>query len=167
MLPERAEKMLKDYKANVGRCAYLRRAITEAEAEINWRKATLAADIATNSPKPADGMPRGNATGNPTERLALILASGYIPDDIRAAESKLTELRRELSNHEMEVCFVEAWLNGLTSKEAWLVEQIYFESCTYNETARAYAQKYGIQMNRDSIRRMKKAVAFKIAKMAE
>ena len=168
MLPERAERMLKEYRTHLGRSGYLRRAIAEAEADIERRKSHLAEDLATNGGKAPDGMPRGTAVGNPTERMALILASdGYMPDDLLEAEERVRQLRSELKRHELEIAFVEAWLDGLTSKERWIIEEVYFEGCTYNEVARMYATQYGILMNRDSIRRMKKAAVRKIARMAE
>lgn len=166
MLPGRAEQMLKDYKNHVGRAGFLRKAIAEAEADIIQWKSRLAEDLATNGGINLDGMPRGTTVGNPTERMALMLATGYMPEDLREAERQLEEMREELRKKEMILVFVDAWLNGLTSKERWLIEQIYFEGCTYNETARAYADKYGIQMNRDSIRRMKKTAVRKIEEMA-
>lgn len=166
MLPERAERMLRDYKNNVGRCGFLKKAIKEAETDIEHWKNRLAEDLVGSGGMNLDGMPHGTTVGNPTERMALMLATGYEPEDLKDAEKRLEDLRRELREVEMEVVFVEAWLEGLSTKEHWLVEQIYFEGCTYNETARAYADKFGIQVSRDGVRRMKKAAVEKVAGMA-
>lgn len=166
MLPERAEMMLRDYKNNVGRCGFLKKAIEEAEADIRQWKNRLAEDLIGSGGANLDGMPHGTTVGNPTERMALMLATGYEPEDLKDAEKRLEELRRELRKVEMEVVFVEAWLQGLPTKERWLIEQIYFESCTYNEAAAAYEDTFGRPISRDGVRRMKKAIVKEIAEMA-
>lgn len=58
-------------------------------------------------------------------------------------------------------------MEGLTAKERLIIETFYFEGCTYNETARVYASQYGIHMNRDTIRRMKKEAVRKVVEMAQ
>lgn len=166
MLPERAEQMLRDYKNHVGRCGFLKKAIEEAEADIAHWKSRLTEDLVGSGGANLDGMPHGTTVGNPTERMALMLATGYEPEDLRDAEKRLEEMRNELRELDMTVFFVEAWLEGLSAKEHWLIEQVYFEGCTYNETAKAYESRYGMPVSRDGVRRMKKAAVEKIVKMA-
>lgn len=167
MLPERAEMMLAQYRRCVGRCAFLKKTIAEAEADIELWRRNLAEDLVLSGGANLDGMPHGTTVGNPTERMAIMLATGYEPEDLKDAEASLIPLRDELREKEMVLCFVEAWLEGLTAKERWLIEQLYFEGFTYNEAAHAYAEKYGIQISRDGIRRMKKATVQKVADMAK
>lgn len=167
MLPERAEMMLAQYRRCVGRCAFLKKTIAEAEADIVLWRNHLAEDLVASGGANLDGMPRGTTVGNPTERMALMLATGYEPEDLKDAEAQITLLRDELREKEMVLCFVEAWLEGLTAKEQWLIEQLYFEGCTYNETAHAYTDKFGVPISRDGIRRMKKATVQKVADMAK
>jgi len=167
MLPERAEQMLRDYKNNVGRSGFLKKAIEEAEVDVALWESRLAEDLVGSGGANLDGMPHGTTVGNPTERMALMLATGYEPEDLKDAKKRLEEMRRELRELDMVVFFVETWLEGLSTKEHWLIEQVYFEGSTYNEAARAYADRYGIQVSRDGIRRMKKAAVDKIIKMAK
>ena len=168
MLPERVEKLLRGYKNCIGRCGYLRKAIAESEADIALWRSRLAEDLVGSSGNAGlDGMPRGTGVGNPTQRMALMLATGYEPEDLKDAEAQLQILRIELRQKEMEREFVDAWLEGLSTKDHWLIEQIYFENLTYNETARAYADRFGIQISRDGIRRMRKTVVEKIAQVAQ
>lgn len=167
MLPEQAERMLAQYRRCVGRCAFLKKTIAEAEADIALWRRNLAEDLVRSGGTDLDGMPHGTTVGNPTERMALMLATGYEPQDLQDAEAQLIPLRDELREKEMVLCFVEAWMEGLTSKEQWLIEQLYFEGYTYNETAHAYADKYGVPISRDGIRRMKKATVQRVAEMAQ
>ena len=165
MLPKRAEQMLRDYKKRVGRCGFLRKTIAEAEADIAMWEKHLADDMVGGAQN-LDGMPHGTTVGNPTERIALKLATGYEPDDLKEARLRLEQMRAELREKEMEVVFVEAWLDGLTDRERWLIERIYFQGYTFNEAAKAYGDAFGIYMSRDGIRRMKRRCVDKIAEMA-
>lgn len=167
MLPEQAEQMLTEYKASVGRCNYLKCAIQEAEKELSYWKAKQYEDAISTGTAILDGMPHGTNISRPTERIALILAMGYEPEHISEAEERLAELREELRRKEMVVMFVSAWLEGLSEKERWLIEQVYFENATYNDTARAYTERYNEPMSREGIRRLKKATTDKIAEMAQ
>lgn len=166
MLPEQSEKMLREYKMCVGRYKYLCSAIAEAEKDLAYWRARLAEDLVSGGVSVLDGMPHGTDVGNPTECVALKLAMGYVPQHITEAETRLSELREEKRQKEMVVVFVDAWLDGLTEKERWIVEQIYFEGSTYNDTARAYTERYSTPISRDGIRRLKKAAADRIAEMA-
>ena len=166
MLPERAEMMLAQYRRCVGRCAFLKKTIAEAEADIELWRRNLADELVLSGGANLDGMPRGTKVGNPTERIGIMLATGYEPEDLKEAEASLVRLREELRENRMLLSFVEAWLEGLTAKERWLIEQLYFEGYTYNEAAHAYAEKYGVQISRDGIRRMKKVTVQKVADMA-
>lgn len=166
MLPERAEQMLKDYKPCVGRCGYLRKAIAEAQADIDAWKRSLTADLVNSGGVNMDGMPHGTSVGNPTERMGLMLATGYEPADLKEAEKRLEEMTNELREKEMIVVFVEAWISGLTEREKWLIERLYFEKQTYAEIITAYRTVYGITTNKDGIRRTRKTTLEKIYAMA-
>ena len=96
MLPERAEMMLAQYRRCVGRCAFLKKTIAEAEADIELWRRNLAEDLVLSGGANLDGMPRGTTVGNPTERMAIMLATGYEPEDLKDAEASLIPLRDEL-----------------------------------------------------------------------
>ena len=82
MLPERAEEMLKDYKACYGRCGYLREALEALRMDEKAMMAEHRDDLITGTAKPPDGMPHGTTVGNPTERIAFMLLCGHITQDI-------------------------------------------------------------------------------------
>ena len=167
MTAEKAEQMLAQYQRCVGRCGYLETAISEMEADISEWSNALAEEMAEPGGQRMDGMPHGSTVGRPTEQIAIMLAGGYTPDDLQAAKHTLNEMKKELREKLMVITFVEAWMTGLTTKERWIITQLYFEGATYNETARAYAEQYGQQVSRDGIRRMRKNIVLKIAEMAK
>ena len=166
MLPEKAEQMLKQYKECVGRCGYLRKAIQEAEADIELWKHSMAAELANSGGQNMDGMPHGTSVGKPTERMAMMLVSGYTPAGLQEAEELLKEMQKELREKEVVVIFVEAWLSGLTERERWLIEQLYFEQQTYAYVISALRTVHGISTSKDGVRRMKKVALEKIFQMA-
>ncbi len=166
MLAERAERMLADYQRCKGRKEYLEQAIPELEKEIERWKTKLAEEASSLGSPNMDGMPHGTTVGNPTERIALMLIGGYEPIGMQQAEAELQDMREELREARLNVVFVEAWMKGLTEKERWLIDHLYFEGLTYNETARDYTVKWDSPISRDGIRRMRKITVQKIASMA-
>ena len=121
MLPERADQMLRDYKPFRGRCEYLKTLIPELKNEAAIWHRELAADLARSSANEMDGLPRGNKVGNPTERLGIMLASGFTPEGLKELEAEIASYEQELQEKAVTVHFVEAWLPGLTEKERWLI----------------------------------------------
>lgn len=167
MLPETIEQMLKNYRPYVGRVEYLKKAVEAAEKEIKAWKAELAEDMAWSSGQKMDGMPRGTTVGHPTERIALMLATGYMPEDLKAAEESLNAMNSEINEDMLTIVFVEAWVQGLSQKDRWIIERYYFEGSTYNEIADAYDDQFGVAISREGIRRMRRDAFNKICDMAK
>lgn len=95
MLPERAEEMLKDYKACYGRCGYLREALEALRMDEKAMMAEHRDDLITGTAKPPDGMPHGTTVGNPTERIAFMLLCGHITQDISDIRKEIREMEEE------------------------------------------------------------------------
>ena len=71
MLKEQAERMLCNYRRCLGRCAYLKKVIAEAEADIELWRRNLAEDLVRSGGTDLDGMPRGTTVGRPTWHTAV------------------------------------------------------------------------------------------------
>ncbi len=65
------------------------------------------------------------------------------------------------------VIFVEAWLKGLTEKERWIVEVQIIDRMTWNNVIAQHQSKYGTQMSKDTLKRLKNRALAKIYQMAE
>ncbi len=167
MLPERAEEMLKNYRTYTGRCGHLETVIAELKSEITVMQADARSDLLNGGGKQPDGMPHGTTVGNPTERIALMLVSGFVTDDIIAARKQIEELEQELRTKRITVTLVEAWLTGLTAKERWMIEKSYFDGLTYREINQRYRETFGDACSKDSLRRIKKDALAKIFGMAK
>ena len=167
MLPERADEMLKDYKHWLARCEHLRAVIEALKADIETaEREGQEALITGKSASDLDGMPRGNAPGKPTERIAMMLVSGYTTADVTALHRELKRLTRELEEKEVVVTLVEAWLKGLTAKERWMVERQVFDEMTYREINAAYRQEFNETCSKDLLRRLKRSAMEKIYAIA-
>lgn len=167
MLPEHAENMLYSYRSNIGRCKYLRTLQQKLERELEVGRVLAAEDLVTCSGQAMDGMPRGTTVGTPTERMGLLLASGYEPAYLREVKDELASCAEELNRREREIMYVEAWLDGLTEKERWVIERVYFDRLTYAELTPRYIEIYGQWRSNDSLRRIKRRAKAKIFAMAE
>lgn len=167
MMPEKAEEMLKNYRACLGRCHYIDTLIGELKVNIKLAESDARDDCINGSGKQPDGMPHGTTMGNPTERIAIMLATGIMTDDIAAMKKEIAALETEHRAKNLVVCFVEAWLKGLTVKERWMIERCYFDEMTYREINAQYREEYGESCSKDLLRRLKKDALAKIFEMAK
>lgn len=168
MLPEHAEEMLRNYRPYTARCGHLETVISELKSEITVMQADARNDLLNGGGKQQDGMPHGTTVGNPTERIALMLVSGFVTDDITATRKQIDELEKELRTKRITVTLVEAWLPGLTAKERWMIEKSYFDGLTYREINQRYRETFfGEACSKDSLRRIKKDALSKIYSTAK
>lgn len=167
MTPERAEQMLQEYKPFLGRCNYLRTAISLIELDLAKKREGLAADLATNSASPPDGMPRGSKVGNPTERLGMMLAGGYETEDMQSLQELKHSYETELAEKSITVVLVQGWLEGLPMKQRWMIERQIFDCMTYAEINPLYRQTFEESCSKDTLRRLRKDALASVHKMAE
>lgn len=167
MMPEQAKDMLRAYRACLGRCKHLEVEIERLQREADGIRRGLAAEVATNSGALPDGMPRGTTVGNPTERLGLMLASGYKSDDLIEIEAQIETLRAELGQKSITVHFVEAWLQGLTIKQRWMVEHQFFDGMSYAQMNPLYRNEFCEPCSRYTLRRLSKEALNSVYCMAK
>lgn len=156
MTNERIEEMLCGYRQAIGRAEYLEVAIHELEQELKQWDESRIADMTGIGAVSMDGMPHGNKVGQPTERIAIMLADGGSSEGQRTTEALLRDYREELHYKRVQIRFVEALMKGLTEKQAFVISKIYFEKLTYRETGDAYRNKYGEYVTRDTVRNIRR-----------
>lgn len=166
MLPEKVDQMLKDYKAFAGRCKYLTVLIPELKQEAAAWRANLASELAGSGGQNMDGMPHGTTVGNPTERLGIMLASGYTPEGLRELEKQIKDYEDELKDKTLAVHFVEAWLDGLSEKERWIVEKQVINGMYWREIIAEYHRRYGEEYSKEGLKKIKDGAIEKIHQMA-
>ena len=166
MMPARVDEMLAAYKECVGRCKYLELQIKLYNSDIISLEREAVKNLAYASGNGEQGMPRGSSVGNPTERMGIMLASGYEQPELKEKRNELNEMMDEYREKMLVVHFVGAWLEGLTEKERWMITGKTFEGKTYRELIVDYRSRYGENCSRDKLRELRKAAMKKIYDMA-
>lgn len=83
MQPEQVREMLDNYRQFQGRCEYLELYIRQMQDDIEALTHDVAEGLALSGNRELDGMPHGTTVSNPTERMGVMLASGYMPPEDR------------------------------------------------------------------------------------
>lgn len=159
-------QMLHDYREHLGRCRSLEQEIKEIEATLQRLRASMVADAAAPGSQNMDGMPRGTAIGNPTERIGGMFADGYVPEYIRELEEELTAKRAEYQRISATVVFVGAWLEGLADRERWIIETQVIDGVPWRRVVAMYREKYGEIRTRDGLKKLRLRALEKIYRMA-
>lgn len=167
MEKEQVDAMLKSYRFHVGRCGHLKAEISLLEKEIERRMKALPFDLSCPQSPQLSDMPHGTSLSNPTERIAILLASGWLPDDIQAMQAELAALREEYDRQYHAALFVSSWLKGLTERERWIVEHQVMDGEYWKDVVLKYRAAYAEDMSKDSLKRLKQRALDKIYQMAE
>lgn len=166
MAPEKVDRILKEHKMTVGRYKYLVSMIDELKRQAESWKAHIAEDIVTLGGQNVDGMPHGTTVGNPTERFGIMLASGYTPAGLKELEFEIRQLEREAHEKSVSIKIVEAWLEGLSEKERWLVEKQLIDGMYWREVVSEYHRRYGEEYSKEGLKKIRDGAVSKIHRMA-
>lgn len=166
MTQEQVNEMLKSYKFAVGRCGHLETELDMLARQIKIAKNNRAADLAAVRPQQITDMPHGTQVGNPTEKFGLMLASGWEPEHIKDMQVRYTQLNAELDSCKMVVNFVASWLEGLTERESWIVQQQVIEARFWKDIQMDYRREFDEVCSKDTLKRLRARAMEKIYKMA-
>jgi len=158
--------MLREYSKAKAQCACLAVRIVELEGQIRRRAQSLAADAATDSPAPPDGMPRGSGTGNPVERVGIRLADGWEPADLKKQRAEMDQLEARLETLSYRVHYVDAWLSGLTPDERTLITWQLIEGRQWRALIEEWEKRTGEFTTKDTLKRIKYQALDKIEEIA-
>ena len=166
MLPEQVDEMLKGYRAAKGRTAHIDVEIARLQAK---RDATIEADrceLADITGQHYSSMPHGTDCGNPTEDKGIRLLGMPMSQEARNLTIQIEELLRTREKARITVMFVEAWMQGLTEKERWLIEKQTIDGVSWKEVSWHYTTAFGRSATLDSLKRIRRAAISKIYSMA-
>ena len=166
MTPEKVLQMLKEYRECLGRAEYLAHALVEKRNERSAIMRTMVADEISISPV-LSGMPHSSNIEDPTSKLAIKLADGYVPKEVRELDAEIRKLSREVTCKCNAIACVNAWLTGLNDKERWIIEKHVIDGAYWREIAYSYGERFGDMYTRDGLKKIKKAALSKIYRMAE
>lgn len=167
MTRERVDAILRGYRFDLGRCGHLALEIQDLEAKYNTEKGDMVHALVSPKPQQLTDMPRGTAIGNPTEKFGLMLASGYSSEEMREIEIQIIAKTDEYKERRGRVLYVQEWLSGLNDRERWMVEQQVIDGVYWKDVGVQYAAKFGENVSKDTLKRLRDRAMEKVYAMAE
>lgn len=166
MTRDKVDALLKAYRMDVGRCGHLKAEIGQLEKDIKRASASMDEDLTSIKSQQMTGMPHGSDVGNPTERLGMMLASGWVSNDVRELEKELADKQQEYEQRYFTVVFVTAWLEGLSERERWIVEHQVIDGEFWREVISKFGREFE-EASKDTLKRLRQRAMEKIYLMAE
>lgn len=167
MTRDKVDELLKRYRFEVGRYAYLDAQAKEIERQINKMRDMLIYDVASIQSPVISDMPKGTSIGDPTQRVGTLLADGWEPQEIKDLVASLVGISAQRSESKLVVDFVSAWLDGLTERERWMIEKQVIDGEFWSMIIPAFSTTFGEAMSKDTLKRIRNRALEKIYKMAE
>ena len=96
MTRETVDRILHDYKTNIGRVGYLDARIVVLEGQLEEEENEEIESVFLHSPN-MDGMPHGNAVSRPTEVMAERLSTSFVGGMTGAIKAEIAAYRKEAS----------------------------------------------------------------------
>jgi len=162
----KVDELLASYQADAARAEHLRLEIADLKLAVSKLMATLDVDMIGPGAQVITGMPHGNAVSSPTEKLAIKLASGWIPTDIAEMREEIRTRELELADIEVISYYVQAWMSALSEREEWLIRKQVIQHEFWRDVLDDYARIYQVRLSQDSLGRMKKRALEKIYQTA-
>ena len=163
----KVDDALKNYIADKARAAHLALEIAEVERRIKTAISSLAGDEAGPRAQVISDMPHGTKVGNPTEELALKLASGWLPPEIKEMQKELESMTAEYGKITGRVQFVDSWLSALTEREGWIILHQYAQAETWHNVMADYQKIWGDYISKETLKRMRGSAFKKVYRTAE
>lgn len=163
---ERVISMLTAYTRNKARCETLKIENRELSALLQEMRQTQVEDMILVG-KGISGMPSGGSVGDPTGKLALLLADGGESEPVRQLMQEMERNQRELSRLKASVDYVEVWMSALSPKEREVTAGKYFDGETWAEIAGRLEKSFGVAYTRNTIRTIAGSALQKILDIVE
>lgn len=167
MRPEQVDEMLKEYRTAKGRTAHLDVEIARLQGELQRTVEADRYEAADITGQHYSTMPHGSDIGNPTEQKGMRLASLPASPEAKNIKQRIHELGLTQERHRIVVMFVEAWLQGLTEKERWIIEKQTIDCMSWREVTHRFSSEFGYPAKPDTLKRIKRTAMEKIYAMAE
>lgn len=157
---------LKTYINDKARTLHLAIEIAELERRVNTAVRNLAGDEAGPKAQVITDMPHGTGVTNPTEQIAIKVASGWLPPEIRDMKNELQMLKTEYDTTSRRVSFVEAWLNVLSEREHWIMLHQYMQQEYWRDVLVDYDKQFGNEVTKDALKFLRTRAMKRIYKVA-
>ena len=152
---EAVNDALKSYLNDKARALHLAIEISELARRVNSAVASLESDETGPNAQVITGMPHGNKISTPTEDVAIRLADGWLPPEIKEMQEELQHKQTELEKLQARVKFVEAWMGVLTEREHWIVLHQYIRAEYWRDILDDYSRYFGQYASKDTLKRLR------------
>lgn len=152
MQRDQIDNMLAEYRVNVARAEFLQIRVQSLTALLAELK-SHAVYYATSTTASYSGEPggKGGVPESKVERLAIMLADGKLPGELGDVEKELREARDELAERRKSIALVDAWLNGLQSRERFVLSAHVIDGQVWREVSRGFRERFGEIYSRNGL----------------
>ncbi len=166
MQPEMVDQCLANYREYSARCSFLEHEIHELRSLADRLRSTAVEDAVTIN-QVMNGMPHGTDLSDPTGRIAIRFADGYVPDYIVEIENEIRQKEGELRYKTATIVFVEAWLKVLNKRERFVIENKTIGGMFWRDLISAYKSEFGEEYSKQGLKKVRDRAVAKIYKVAE
>lgn len=144
MTRDKLRELVENYAHNMAKIAVLKAEVEQLKLERRQIMDSLVDDeVQTTSV--LTGMPRGGQTGDPAGRLAVKLASGWLPDRVQDIDAQIKVLKGEIEVRVAEQRFVDGAIKGLDSRDQF----VYIRYALRHEMIRDIRMEFKRQYGRE------------------
>lgn len=166
MTREQVVDYLNGYAAYKARADFLAIRAEELGGIIREVKAH-AAYYATSTTPAYTGMPGGGPVESKVERIAITLAEGRLPGDLRELETEAEEVRVERQMCERRCRCVDAWLNVLNPRERLVITEHCLNGRVWRETAEMFNRAFNEGYSKSGLKAVMERGVDKICEVAK
>lgn len=153
MSPERLAEIMRKYRTNKHRCAYLSTQIGMLERFLQQCQADMIGDMISMS-QAITGMPHGTTVGDPTGRLAMDIESGKVSQFVREIETDITTQKMEMQKLYPDIKTVEIVLDSMNDRERRLIEMKMIDDFSWPEILGEMNRVYNNSYSKRSLQRL-------------
>lgn len=165
MMPNEVDAMLREYKTCMARGTHLRIEIEKMENLILKEIKNAIGEEALHAQQ-YSGMPHGSDMGSPVEDLVFKYLGGYTPPMVHVMQDELARMRREQTQCEKCVQYVDGWMQALNEREQEVVRLQVIDGMYWGEILYRFAHQHSGIFSKSSLRRIKAKALEKIYRVA-
>ena len=163
MSPQRLDEILKRYRTDKARYAYLEAEMITLRRWLSICEGQSISDRVSLS-QAITGMPHGSGTGDPTGRLAADIASGEVSVFVKQVLEEIEDAKREMNALIQNIRIVEIVLDALVDREREVLTLKIIDDRDWKDTA---VQMNEMHNNSYSIRSLQRLLDRAIEKAYE
>ena len=153
MSPERLTEIMRKYRTNKQRYAYLKGQLDMLERFRAKCRGEMINDMVSMS-QAITGMPRGTTVGDPTGRLAIDIESGKVSMFVREIENDMAHVTLEMEKSAPDISNVEIVLGEMNDREKLLIEMKMIDKYSWPEILSAMNMRYNNSYSKRSLQRL-------------